>query len=441
MRASSILSVLIIISSGCEALAAPRPLRERDTERAAASIVSIGSLEQQARRRVGAKSRLPLVAEDSDIFKGIESLESSEAGRLPNYLRALATLPSAVKPFARLINTAIYSGAVPSETKLALGLRVAQVYASPYVGAHMIRMLGATERGRALLSCMRSDDSHTLSPTDRAALAYSVSLSRDVNGVSDEEFQILRAHFNDSQIVELTMTVCFFNYFTRFSEGAGLPVEPWAIDGSPFKARPLAAYEPPAARVALISDAEIGAVIAMDAAAKDPSRQTSGLGLGVANSQRAMMRSPQFALAWRAYGAAVREYAAVSREVKLHISFAVSMANGCRYCTLHQVLGLRRLNVDPAKLMAMKKSDAVLSARELKAVEFARKLTREPTSITDADYEKIRAEFTEQGAVEVLLQTCAFSFMNRFTDGLSLPSEDEAIRVYKEVYGSEWSMR
>jgi hypothetical protein len=36
----------------------------------------------------------------------------------------------------------------------------------------------------------------------------------------------------------------------------------------------------------------------------------------------------------------------------------------------------------------------------------------------------------------VLLQTSAFSFMNRFTDGLRLPSEDEAIRVYKEVYGT-----
>jgi hypothetical protein len=37
-----------------------------------------------------------------------------------------------------------------------------------------------------------------------------------------------------------------------------------------------------------------------------------------------------------------------------------------------------------------------------------------------------------------MLQTCAFAFMNRFTDGLQLPSEDEAIRVYQETYGGAW---
>jgi alkylhydroperoxidase family enzyme len=86
----------------------------------------------------------------------------------------------------------------------------------------------------------------------------------------------------------------------------------------------------------------------------------------------------------------------------------------------------------------MKKDDSSLTARELTAVSFARKVTREPASVTDEDFNKLKKEFGEQGAFEVLLQTCGFSFMNRFTDGLRLPSEDEAIRVYKETYGSNW---
>ena len=36
----------------------------------------------------------------------------------------------------------------------------------------------------------------------------------------------------------------------------------------------------------------------------------------------------------------------------------------------------------------------------------------------------------------MVLQTCNFAFMNRFTDGLQLPSEDEAIKVYHETYGA-----
>jgi hypothetical protein len=38
--------------------------------------------------------------------------------------------------------------------------------------------------------------------------------------------------------------------------------------------------------------------------------------------------------------------------------------------------------------------------------------------------------------MEVLLQTCAFNFMNRFTDNLGLASEDEAVHTYEQVYGT-----
>jgi alkylhydroperoxidase family enzyme len=85
----------------------------------------------------------------------------------------------------------------------------------------------------------------------------------------------------------------------------------------------------------------------------------------------------------------------------------------------------------------MKKEDSQLTPRELTAVEFARKLTKSPTSVSDEDFDKIKKEFGEQGAVEVILQIGAFAFMNRFTDGLRLPSEDEAVKVYKEIYGAD----
>ena len=50
--------------------------------------------------------------------------------------------------------------------------------------------------------------------------------------------------------------------------------------------------------------------------------------------------------------------------------------------------------------------------------------------LVDEDFAAVKKEFGEAGALEVLLQTCNFAFMNRFTDGLQLPSEDEAIKVF-----------
>jgi uncharacterized peroxidase-related enzyme len=177
------------------------------------------------------------------------------------------------------------------------------------------------------------------------------------------------------------------------------------------------------------------AVVAADAAAKDPATRQTGLGLAIANSQRAMMRVPDLQAAWRNYGTTVRTDSKIGREMQLHVSLAVSMANGCRYCTVHQIVGLRRQGVDPRKLLAMRKEDQALTPRELTAVRFARQLTNGPASITEADFAALRAEFGDYGALEVVLQTGAFSFMNRFTDNLRLPSEDEAIHVYKSVFG------
>ncbi len=409
-----------------------------ETKTNVAPLMTISALEREARRRVDAKPRVALVAETSDVFREIARLEPLGTARVPNYLRALAALPPTVKPFAHLVPTFIYGGAVTSEVKAAMGLRVAQINGSPYVAAHMQRVLAASERGRTLLGTIKTDKLASLPHADQLALSYAETLTRDVNGVGDADFQKVSAVYNDSQLVELTMTVAFFNYFTRLVEALNLPVEPWALETPGGVSTPsiAPAYQLSPARVALISDEEIGATSAAALAVKDAAAQKAGLGLGMANSQRAMLRAPALALAWRAYGNAVREHATtVNRETKLHVSFAVSMANGCRYCTLHQVLGLRRLGVDPAKLVAMKKDDAALSTRERAAVEFARKLTREPATMGDADYAKLKVEFGEPGALEVLLQTCTFNFMNRFTDGLRLPSEDEAIRVYEETYG------
>ncbi len=208
--------------------------------------------------------------------------------------------------------------------------------------------------------------------------------------------------FNDSEIVELTMTVAFFNFFTRYTEALNLPVESWAVEGAMvWPDRP--ASHPVKPRVALLADDEIKAAAAALAQATDPAgpQARNGWGIGMANSQRAMLRVPGIAAAWRAFGTGFRDKASIPRDIQLQISFAVSTANECRYCTLHQVLGLRRLGVDPVKLQAMRKDDSALTPRELAAVKFARKLTDRPSGINDEDYAAVKKEFGEVGALEV----------------------------------------
>ncbi|HEX8282765.1 MAG TPA: carboxymuconolactone decarboxylase family protein [Pyrinomonadaceae bacterium] len=413
----------------------------RDAPKAGAApvaFVAVAELERAAQSRLSAAPRVALADVGAESLKAASPADPLEGAEAPNYIRALARQTGAAPQFARLVRVALYGGTLPHEIKMAMALRVAQQLNSPYTAAHASRWLRASERGRELLARVRDGRLEKLPTAEQLALSYADSLTHGVHDVSDADFARVRAHFNDAQLVELTMAVCFFNYFTRMNEALGLPVETWALEGQAATPPSVAAYRPPPARVALISDEEMSATGAVAAAARQTQAPAAGLGLGVANSQRAMLRVPDLAQAWRAYGQAVRENASIGRDIQLQVSFAVSMVNGCRYCTLHQVLGLRRLGVEPSKLVAMKKDDSQLTPRELAAVAFARLVTRAPAAVSDADFGKLKAEFGERGALEVLLQTCAFSFMNRFTDGLRLPSEDEAVRVYRETYGSDW---
>jgi AhpD family alkylhydroperoxidase len=344
------------------------------------------------------------------------SLESND--RVPEYLKVLAQdRPDAAAAFARLMRTTLFGGTIPPSFKASMGARVAETCHSTYAKAHLLRLAKA-------LPPQSAEDSRLI-----LAVRYAEGLTRSVNGISQEQFAQLRSHFNDAQIVELTLTTCFFNYFSRLTSGLRLKPEPWLAGTTPHLPKP--SQNPYAsARVSLLTDDEIKATVDLAT-----SGANSSLGIGIPNSRRAMARVPDIGGAWWDYLQAARKGDQVPRSTLLQVSLAVSTMNGCRYCIVHQVVGLRRQGVEVGKLLSLKKDDSQLTREEKTAVDFARKLTKEPGRVTDSDWAALSAAFPDKQAMSVLLQTCTFAFMNRFTDNLNLPSEEEAIHIYQEVYG------
>jgi AhpD family alkylhydroperoxidase len=360
-----------------------------------------------------AESRVPLTA--NVVLPKEDALESD--GKIPDYLKAIAwSRPEAAPAFARLFKTTLFGGTLPPSVKAAMGLRVAERCESTYAVAHL-------KRWAKSLPVSRADES-----TLRLALSFADTLTRDVNGITDSEFARLRGTFNDAQMVELTLTTCFFNYFARLVAGLGLKAEDWLASTQP---RTMEATVNPyaSARVSLLTDGEMK--VATDIAATGAN---TALGVGIPNSRRAMARVPDISGAWWDYMMVSRKGDEVPRSTLLQVSLAVSTLNGCRYCIVHQVVGLRRQNVEISKLLALQKDDSALTREEKAAVNFARKLTARPGSVTDSDWQTLQTAFPEKAAMSILLQTCTFAFMNRFTDNLKLPSEDEAIHIYQEVY-------
>jgi AhpD family alkylhydroperoxidase len=352
----------------------------------------------------------------------VDSLEA--AGRVPYFLQATAgASPEAAARLAKLVRVVLFGGTLPASLKLAMGSQITQQCQARYAQAHVQRLAKAVGGG---------------DPRTALAVRYAADLTRDIHGVSDETFNLVNTRFNDAQVIELTMVTCFFNYFSRLTIGLGVTPEPWLASTAPQLPRQDIS-ELTVARVALASDAELAMAAALLERAKNPA--SSSLGIAIPNSQRAMVRVPDIHDAWmtppRPAGSPAPPVI-VPRTTMLQVSLAVSQANGCRYCVLHQVQGLRRQGVEIGKLLALEKSDSALSPDEKAAVDFARKLTKTPGALNEADRLALQKSFPGPAAFEVLHQTCRFAFMNRFTDGLRLPSEDEAVKTYKEVYGGSF---
>lgn len=63
---------------------------------------------------------------------------------------------------------------------------------------------------------------------DRAVLAYAEQTTKDANRVSDAQFAVLREHFDEQQVLELTMRITTCTFFNKFNDVLRLDVEPIA---------------------------------------------------------------------------------------------------------------------------------------------------------------------------------------------------------------------
>jgi|SRR5579883_862045 alkylhydroperoxidase family enzyme len=104
-------------------------------------------------------------------------------------------------------------------------IQVARLTGADYEwSAHLpiAQRLGVSdEQVQALLR----DDRAPFSPADRALLAYTAESTKDVT-VSDATAAELRRHFDDRQVLELTVTIAFYNCVARVLQGLAVDLEP-----------------------------------------------------------------------------------------------------------------------------------------------------------------------------------------------------------------------
>jgi uncharacterized peroxidase-related enzyme len=150
-----------------------------------------------------------------------------------------------------------------------------------------------------------------------------------------------------------------------------------------------------------------------------PSQEKLGF---VPNVLRNFALRPSHLLRWNDhYEELMKGESGLSKAEREMVAVVVSVANECRYCIAAHSAALRKLTKDPAlaDAIAADHTTAPVEPRVRAMLDYARKLTRDPEGMAEADVERLReAGWTDEDVMDIAEVTAMFNFSNRMASGL-----------------------
>jgi len=146
------------------------------------------------------------------------------AHRPNHFFRTMANRPEVLKNFVPLYGAIMGPGSVDRRTKELVYLTVSYSNQCNYcLAAHMAsgRKAGVSEDE---MRAIQAEQEGGFTAPERAAIQYARELTRTANAAATRD--ALREHFNDEQIVELTLIAAMANFTNRFNNGLSLQPEP-----------------------------------------------------------------------------------------------------------------------------------------------------------------------------------------------------------------------
>ena len=82
--------------------------------------------------------------------------------------------------------------------------------------------MGITEADIAAIS---AGDYSSFTEKERAVLLWAEHVTLNTARERDDVFEEVKQHFDDTEIVELTMVITYFNMRNKFNDALGIPIE------------------------------------------------------------------------------------------------------------------------------------------------------------------------------------------------------------------------
>lgn len=163
-------------------------------------------------------------------------------GRVANAVRVAAHSPKAAQPLIGFLVAALrheVTGVLDLRIKTLVILKTSMLNGCAYCVGHN------TALGRSIgfedneIEAIEGDyqGSDLFTPAEKAAMAWAEYLTERTYRQHPEAMPELKKHFNEAQIVEITMVSGFFNFWNRFVDGLQVDLEPERMVGNIKRSR------------------------------------------------------------------------------------------------------------------------------------------------------------------------------------------------------------
>jgi uncharacterized peroxidase-related enzyme len=173
----------------------------------------------------------PLPWEASPQFRERFQHYQNTRGFVPNSILTMQRRPAIAQAFMDLNRAVLYEGTVAEELKMLVSLVTSQASGCRYCQAHMTNLASiysaSDEKIRAVWDF---ETSPLFSAAERAALRLGYHAALVPNEASEADFDALRAHFDDGQIVEIVATIALFGYLNRWNDTMATTLESRAVE-------------------------------------------------------------------------------------------------------------------------------------------------------------------------------------------------------------------
>ena len=173
-------------------------------------------------------ARVPLLdqATNPELAELVDRIKRGRRGSLVNVYRLLLHSPEVAEVWLTMIDAMRTKVTIDGRVREIAIIRAAHLNKSAYERKQHVPRLAEAE-GLTAADCAAIADweeAVEFDERDRAVLAYTDAVTRDVQ-VDDAVFERLKKHFNDRQIVELTVLIGIYNMHARVIEPLGIDLE------------------------------------------------------------------------------------------------------------------------------------------------------------------------------------------------------------------------